>query len=59
MDSGSSASNFCPYDKLPCNRCLCCFFESIKDGKRVLDVCSRFRSGCAVALVHIYPAQER
>ena len=59
MDSGSSVSDFCPYDDLPCDRCLCCFVESIKDGKRIVDVCSRFRAGSATPLVHIYPKREQ
>jgi hypothetical protein len=56
--SGGSV-DLCPYDNLPCDRWLCCFVESVKDGKRVKDVCSRFRSGSDVPLVHIYPEQER
>jgi hypothetical protein len=59
MDSGSSASNFCPYDNLPCYRCLGCFVESINDGKRIVDVCSRFRAGSDVPLIHIYPKRKQ
>jgi hypothetical protein len=48
MDSGSAASDFCPFDNLPCDRCYCCFDESVK------DVCSRFRAGSRVPLIDIY-----
>jgi hypothetical protein len=52
MDSGSSASDFCPYDKLPCDRCYCCFVESTK------DICPRFRAGSKVPLIDIYFERE-
>jgi hypothetical protein len=52
MDSGSSAPDFCPHDNLPCERCFCCFVESIK------DVCPRFRVGSKVPLIDIYFKRE-
>ena len=52
MDSGSSASDFCPYDNLPCDRCYCCFVESTK------DICPRFRAGSKVPLIDIYFKRE-
>lgn len=58
MVSGSSASDFCSYDHLPCDRGRWCFVECVKDGKRVTDVCFRFRAGSVVPLVHIYPKRE-
>jgi len=59
MDSGSSASDFCRYDGLPCDRCHVCLIEVLKDGERVTDVCSRSCAGSEAPLVDIYFWRER
>ena len=59
MDSGSSASDLCRYDGLPCDRVHACLIEGLKNGKHVTDVCSRFRAGSKVSLIDVYFKRER
>ena len=40
MDSDSFASDFCPYDNLPCDRCFCCFVESVKKHEILDPLCN-------------------